>query len=1497
MPLSGVAQLHSRNPSICQIPSIEFQPMKLPTRRFARPLSIAVGYLVVVTCLTAQITIEYTGGNPGEDDSGDYNLVAGATLQLNGSNTQMATQSGVISGIGPVTKTGDGTLVLTADNIYSGGTTVSAGTLQFGNAGTTGSIQGNITNNSNLDFFHSGAVTFAGNIDGTGTLRKSGTNTLTLTGTNTYAGLTTIAGGSLVVGNGSTSGSLTGNVNISNSSSTLVFNRSDAASFAGNITGSGKLTKDGEGTLTLTGTHTYAGVTTISGGALQFSGDGSTTGSLPGNVTNNGSLILNWSDDVFYMSIISGTGSVTKDGAGLLGLYGFNTYSGSTTVSAGTLSLNQPGILSATARLSIASGASVTFNNGAQSIGSLEGAGELALGTDNLTVGGDDTSSSYSGVLSGSGSLTKTGEGTLSLSGANTHSGATTVSAGTLSLGADNVLPNSAALTVASGATVNFNDHSDTIGSLTGAGDVALGSGTLTLGGNNASTTYGGELSGTGSVIKTGTGTWTLTGDNIYTGTLSVSVGGVQIGNGGTTGTLDASAITLGNSTTDPGEQTPMLTFSRSNDLTFNGTIDGRHVFDGGEGTYEETVGTLTKQGAGTLTFSRPTEGDAELRIDVRQLDLQGGTLALDSGLSASAYIFTLGTNPVTLSGGTFYLGSLDVGTSGGDAGYDADYNEVPGLAGTAGTTGNLTLANGITVATEYVTVGGHGGGGESSFTDGVTGTNGGAGAEGTLTLGANTIVNVDNSWEGTVGGNGGSGGAAGEGGTGGDGGSGGAGTLTLGAGATFETSYSLSVGGNGGDGPEEGDNSGGAGGEGGDGLVELGTGASLIVGEDDLVVGGRNGDSDGSGTAGLGGDGTITVADEGIISVSDGSLVIRAGRGTVTLGAAAALDIANGIEVGGTLALGDNATLSSESLSVDGGTFTLGANVSLSTYYLSVGGGSTVTLDDTITITTDEETEIETTHYDTVTLGEVTVGGQGGDAGWSFDDEDPEPGSAGGAGTLSLGANMTLTTEYIALGGTGGDSQGELAGGAGGAGTLTLGSQASVLVTEYGSIQVGGDAGGGAGGVGTLTVGTDAIVSTDTLRVGGDSSTSSLGGAGTVSLAAGSSLDAVEIYMGGRGGTEDGEVGGSGTLTVGTGASVKVSALTIGGIDTHSEVTGDRTGGAGTLNLGAGTLTVAGYVDPEDPEYTLAPQITVTNHGTFNVGYDGTSGTAAPTLALAEDTTIVNDGLIHVRNTSGSVDFGGVAISGEGSVQKSGAGTLILAGINTYTGATTISGGTLVNNGSIASDVTVQSGGAFKIGSEGSFTGDLTLEGSAQFDNDGTYAAALTLGDGQTLGGSGTFSGLVTTESGAHLAPGNSPGTLTFDGGLTLVAGTIIDFELGLNAAASDLILVTGGSLTGPLSGVVTFNFSDAGGFAAGTTYSLIDGSSLNTILSDFDALDFEGIGIDGYTFAFSLNGKILEMTASVSAVPEPSTYAAIIGALALAGAFVRRRAKAAQA
>lgn len=165
---------------------------------------------------------------------------------------------------------------------------------------------------------------------------KSGTSTWTLSGAGDASRNWTITDGTLV---GDTT-SLLGNVVLSPVSSTasptLEFDQTSNGTYAGVVSGSGDMLKTGSGTLVLTGTNTYTGGTTITSGTLQL-GDGGTTGSIVGDVTDNGTLAFDRSDAVTYSHVISGSGALVKLGSGTLILDGVNTYTGSTTVSAGTL--------------------------------------------------------------------------------------------------------------------------------------------------------------------------------------------------------------------------------------------------------------------------------------------------------------------------------------------------------------------------------------------------------------------------------------------------------------------------------------------------------------------------------------------------------------------------------------------------------------------------------------------------------------------------------------------------------------------------------------------------------------------------------------------------------------------------------------------------------------------------------------------------------------------------------------------------------------------------------------------------------------------------------------------------------------------------------------------------------------------------------------------------------------------------------------------------------
>ena len=166
-----------------------------------------------------------------------------------------------------------------------------------------------------------------------------GNGATVLTANNTYTGGTTITAGILQLGagaGGSTAGGIVGDV--TNNGSLLV-NRSNTYTLGGAISGTGSVTQQGNGTTVLTAANTYTGGTTITAGVLQL-GAGGTTGSIVGNVSNNGALAFNRSDTYTYGGTISGTGSATQQGNGTTILTANNTYTGGTTVDAGSLYVN-----------------------------------------------------------------------------------------------------------------------------------------------------------------------------------------------------------------------------------------------------------------------------------------------------------------------------------------------------------------------------------------------------------------------------------------------------------------------------------------------------------------------------------------------------------------------------------------------------------------------------------------------------------------------------------------------------------------------------------------------------------------------------------------------------------------------------------------------------------------------------------------------------------------------------------------------------------------------------------------------------------------------------------------------------------------------------------------------------------------------------------------------------------------------------------------------------
>ena len=314
---------------------------------------------------------------------GGGNYILGSRAFTVGSNNLNTAVSGVVSGTsGSLLKVGTGTLTLSGANTYTGGTTINGGTLQLGDGGTTGSIAGNVTNNGIFAINRSNSLTYGGVISGAGAVQQNGIGTTILTGSNTYTGGTTINAGMLQVGSGGTTGAIVGDVV---NDGIFAINRSNSYTYAGMISGAGSFEKSGAGTTTLTGDSTFTSGTTINAGTLRL-GNAGLTGSIAGDVANNGIFTFNRSDAYTFDGVITGTGAVQKTAAGTTTLTADSTYAGPTTITAGVLRVNA----SIVSPVTVNSGGTLA-GNGAVGSTTLNAGSILAPGNSigTITVNGD----------------------------------------------------------------------------------------------------------------------------------------------------------------------------------------------------------------------------------------------------------------------------------------------------------------------------------------------------------------------------------------------------------------------------------------------------------------------------------------------------------------------------------------------------------------------------------------------------------------------------------------------------------------------------------------------------------------------------------------------------------------------------------------------------------------------------------------------------------------------------------------------------------------------------------------------------------------------------------------------------------------------------------------------------------------------------------------------------------------------------------------------------
>ncbi|EBQ9086930.1 fibronectin-binding autotransporter adhesin ShdA [Salmonella enterica subsp. enterica serovar Stanley] len=245
--------------------------------------------------------------------TGDVTIAESATLALS-----QGTLDNNVTGEGQIVKSGSDELIVTGDNTYSGGTTISGGTLTADHADSLGT--GAVANSGVLQV---GEGELENTLSGSGSLVKTGTGELTLSGDNTYSGGTTITGGTLTADHADSLG--TGAVA---NSGVLKVGEGDLEN---TLSGSGSLVKTGTGELTLSGGNDYSGGTTIIGGTLTADhADSLGTGA----VANSGVLQVGEGE---LENTLSGSGSLVKTGTGELTLGGDNSYSGDTTIADGTL--------------------------------------------------------------------------------------------------------------------------------------------------------------------------------------------------------------------------------------------------------------------------------------------------------------------------------------------------------------------------------------------------------------------------------------------------------------------------------------------------------------------------------------------------------------------------------------------------------------------------------------------------------------------------------------------------------------------------------------------------------------------------------------------------------------------------------------------------------------------------------------------------------------------------------------------------------------------------------------------------------------------------------------------------------------------------------------------------------------------------------------------------------------------------------------------------------
>lgn len=586
-------------------------------------------------------TITNHGYIDGDIEAGDgNNIITNSATGIVGDDVFAGSGNDTLTNAGNIAddvNLGDGNNTITNSGIIGEDVFTGSGNDVLTNSGTIGdgaSVVDLGDGNNTLDN--------SGTIDAdvfTGSGNDTITNTGTITGNiDVGAGtnLVTFSDASQFPGGGLLTADAAGD-------STLILTGTGTETMGLTVTNFDRLRKQGTGTWTLTDANSYSDAIYVEAGTLDTT-DADSFGA--NKIVNNAAVTITGAGSGTYSGNMSGTGTLAISNTGTTTLSGANTFTGGTTITGGTTVLTGGAALADTGAVTVTSPGVLQVDT-AETIGSLAGSGNATLNA-TLTTGGNNASTTYSGVASGAGGLTKAGTGNMTLTGVNTFTGALTVNGGTLTLNeaGGNAIADTVAATVGTGATLALSTN-ETLGSLAGAGTTSLGANTLTTGGDNTSTTYSGVISGTGAVVKTGTGTMTLTGANTYTGGTTLSAGGITGTTSGIVGNYSSAAGTL-------------LTFSQ----TTNGTYAGNAAL----------LGALAKSGSGAVTTTGTISAAEGTTVSGGRLNVNG-TLTSDVAVGTGAVIGGTGTitGDVTVTGGTTAPGN-SIGTLNidGDLTHDA---------------------------------------------------------------------------------------------------------------------------------------------------------------------------------------------------------------------------------------------------------------------------------------------------------------------------------------------------------------------------------------------------------------------------------------------------------------------------------------------------------------------------------------------------------------------------------------------------------------------------------------------------------------------------------------------------------------------------------------------------------------------------------------------------------------------------------------------------------